>query len=327
MELCKSESPLTYHSPQGSGKPLVLMLGWLLARTKHLSKYTNIYASKGFDVLQIRVKPSQVLWPVRAQGFIEKIFNFLEEEDYRNQPILVHGFSVGGYLYGEMLVKLQTEPEKHANLRHRIMGQIFDSPVDKDRVAYGMSQNLVKHPLLQLLMFRLLEQYLTIFRSSVSDHFSRAQNAFLQNTMALPSLLFFSHIDPIANPQIIEITINKWINRGIPVLHKSWNDTKHVSHLQKYPEEYVEMLLNFLEYLPLVPSNTSERAKEKDIIKSRLQERSSSSLPWVYFFKVDFLTIINIVWLSFLYLGPVRLQKFEREWKVKNKNKKVWRDL
>lgn len=279
MELCKSESPLTYHSPQGSGKPLVIMLGWLLARTKHLTKYTNIYASKGFDVLQIRVTPSQVLWPVRAQGFIEKIFKVLEQEDCRNQPILVHGFSVGGYIYGEMLVKMQTEPEKHANLRHRLMGQIFDSPVDKDRVAYGMSQNLVKHPLLQFLLFRMLEQYLMVFRVSVTDHFTRAQNTFLQNTMSLPSLLFFSYMDPIADPQIIEMTIKNWAGRGIPVFYKSWSDSKHVSHLQQYPEEYIEMLLNFLESLPLVPSDAHDYPKYEEITKPRLQERSSGSLP------------------------------------------------
>lgn len=282
MELWRSDSPLAYHSPQGTGKPLVLMLGWLLARTKHLTKYSNIYASKGFDVLQIRVKPSQVLWPMKAQAYIEKIFNVLEQEDCRNKPILIHGFSVGGYLYGEMLVKMDMEPDRYANLRHRIMGQVFDSPVDKNQVAYGMAQNLVKHHLLQLLMYPLLEQYLNIFRSSVSDHFMRAQNAFLQNAMSLPSLVLFSHIDPIANPQVIERTIRQWSSRGITVLHKSWADTKHVSHLQKYPEEYIEMLWSFLECLPLVPVGADINVndiKDEVIAKSCLQERSSSSLP------------------------------------------------
>ncbi|XP_014776905.1 transmembrane protein 53 [Octopus bimaculoides] len=276
IEFKKSKVPLAFHTAHGTGPPLVLMLGWMFARSHHLTKYSNIYCSKGYDVLQISVNPLQVLVPSRAQSFVEKIFDLLEKEDCINKPIIVHGFSVGGYIYGEMLVKMDNEPKKLAALGKRIVGQVFDSPVDKDRVAYGMSVNIGKNYFSQRLIFHLLNQYLKIFKKSVTDHFSKANHAFIRNARRIPTLLLYSYKDSIANPEVIESTISLWENDGIPVLYKSWNDTKHVSHLQKYPEEYIEILLTFLDRLPLIcDSNDNCKTDEADDIPAR----SSTSLP------------------------------------------------
>ncbi|GAB1609859.1 transmembrane protein 53-like [Argonauta hians] len=267
IELRKSKVPFTFHTAPGSGPPLVLMLGWMFARSHHLSKYSNIYCSKGFDVLQINVDPMQVLRPIRAQSFVEKIFDVLQNEDYIHKPIVVHGFSVGGYLYGEMLVKMNKEPKRLRDVSKRIIGQIFDSPVDKDRVAYGMSVNIGKNYISQKLIFLLLNQYLKIFKKSVTDHFTKSHTAFVQNALRIPTLFLYSYKDSIANPKVIEKTISTWENDEIQVLHKSWNDTKHVSHLQKYPEEYTEILLNFLEHLSIM-CDSSDNSKTVQAVQS-----------------------------------------------------------
>jgi Eukaryotic protein of unknown function (DUF829) len=47
-------------------KPLVVILSWLNARQKHLSKYAQLYLDQGFDVLITQISPWQLLWPVKG---------------------------------------------------------------------------------------------------------------------------------------------------------------------------------------------------------------------------------------------------------------------
>lgn len=46
-----------------SNAPLVVILGWLLAKPQHLKKYSDIYTSKGFNVLTVSMSPWQFIWP------------------------------------------------------------------------------------------------------------------------------------------------------------------------------------------------------------------------------------------------------------------------
>jgi hypothetical protein len=47
-------------------KPLVVILSWLQAKQKHLSKYAKVYLDQGFDVLVTQITPWQLLWPVKG---------------------------------------------------------------------------------------------------------------------------------------------------------------------------------------------------------------------------------------------------------------------
>lgn len=43
-------------------KPLVVILAWLQAKQKHLSKFAQLYMDQGFDVLVAQITPWQLLW-------------------------------------------------------------------------------------------------------------------------------------------------------------------------------------------------------------------------------------------------------------------------
>lgn len=49
---------------QSEVKPLVVMFPWLLARKNHISKYYDIYLSRGYDVLSVSITPWQFFWPL-----------------------------------------------------------------------------------------------------------------------------------------------------------------------------------------------------------------------------------------------------------------------
>lgn len=89
----------------------------------------------------MKVTPEQLLWPVKAQAVVESVLDFITDDPLRSrQPIMSHGFSVGGYLYGETLVKILDRPDKYGSVAERLRGQVYDSPVDVHGIPKGVSQ-------------------------------------------------------------------------------------------------------------------------------------------------------------------------------------------
>lgn len=65
--------------------------------------------------------------------------------------MVLHGFSVGGYLWGEVLVKFSKNLNKYQSVTGRICGQIFDSGVDVNEIPTGFpSAVFPNNPVLRL---------------------------------------------------------------------------------------------------------------------------------------------------------------------------------
>ncbi|KAH9491856.1 hypothetical protein Btru_029901 [Bulinus truncatus] len=243
-------------------RPLVLLYGWMLAKQRHLDKYGNMYHSKGFDVLSLKMKPSQVLLPKQAQRTTEELLSILQDGELKDKPLMVHGFSVGGYMYGELLVKLNQDLDKYNSVKKRLVGQIFDSPVDYEGVPSGFSTILVKNKVGQKILKFSIESYMSIFKDSVTSHYIRSSDAFHRNELRLPSLMLYSRSDPIGVDTQIELVMKKWRTAGIPVMARCWESSPHVSHFHRHPDEYVEAVLKFLNSVGLTKPE-SEVAKKK----------------------------------------------------------------
>lgn len=134
-----------------------------------------------------------------------------------HQPILVHGFSVGGYLYGETIVKFTSDAKRCHEMSGRIRGQVFDSPVDFEGVPRGVGLAMTGNPVLQKTITASLNGYLRLFKNEVTQHYTRSSEMFHQNPLRSPSLVFYSKSDPIGTPGPIETLMRNWSRQGIPV--------------------------------------------------------------------------------------------------------------
>ena len=239
-------------------RPLVVIYAWLAAKSKHLHKYNNFYLEKGFDVLQIKVRPTQLMWPVIVQGLSQEMLDFIHDADRALQPLLIHGFSVGGYLYGEILHKICANPDKYSGLKERIRGQIFDSPVDFQGIPFGVSRAVSDNPVVQRIIEHSLASYLKVFKKQTTDHYLRSSAAFHANDLAIPSLLLCSHADPVGPVERIEYVVGKWRNKDIPVVIKLFDNSPHVSHFLYYPADYMQALNRFLGTIGLDNEETDE---------------------------------------------------------------------
>ena len=65
------------------------------------------------------------------------ILKFLHLNDSYS-PLLVHGFSIGGYIWGEVMVRMSSEKVKYQALIDRVIGQIWDSAADVSEIPIGL---------------------------------------------------------------------------------------------------------------------------------------------------------------------------------------------
>ena len=230
------------------GRPTVLMYSWLLAKSQHLYKYGDFYFDKGFDIVYIKVNPYQVLMPAKAKNVAGELLNFIDREK-KESKLLIHGFSVGGYIYGETLVKLESDA-KYGHINKNIIGQVWDSVADFAAVPDGFSKAVTPIVPLQKAMRLAIEAYMKIMHAPVTKHYLRASAAYKHNKLDLPTLFLCSTIDPVSCVKTMEEDcIKPWELRGLPVFVKRWNDSLHVRHMMQHPEEYQEAMENFLQFL------------------------------------------------------------------------------
>lgn len=94
-----------------------------MAKGKHIQKFADIYLNHGFDVLSVKLKPWQLIWPLKGSQPVARDLLKTLYEKHSNRPVVIHGFSVGGYLWGEVQVKMTQDEEKYKPLINNISGE------------------------------------------------------------------------------------------------------------------------------------------------------------------------------------------------------------
>ncbi|XP_077994861.1 transmembrane protein 53-like [Glandiceps talaboti] len=229
-------------------KPIVLLFSWMAAKQKHLERFADYYLNRGCDVLTIKTTPMQLLIPRKGtQVIAENVVQFVQQEEYRNRPLFVHAFSVGAYLYSEVLIKMQNMIQQE-NTIPRIIGQVYDSAVDLDDIPIGLSKALVKNPLLQVSFQKSLELYLRATQKMTRQHYVKASKTFKHSPVPAPALFIYSKADPIGSAEINEKVITFMRNElGYSIDGVCFEDSLHCSHMYKYPKDYLGALNKFLQ--------------------------------------------------------------------------------
>ncbi|XP_014257961.1 uncharacterized protein LOC106671561 [Cimex lectularius] len=228
-------------------KPLVIMLTWLLARKKHVGKYCDIYLKKGFNIMTVSITPWQFFWPITgSQVVAEDLLKYLHNSANQQQLIL-HGFSIGAYLWGEVLVKMNSDLPKYANIIDRIKGQIWDSAADVTETTKGLPQAIFpRNAFLRSTMERYVSYHLKTFYDVATQHYVRSSQFFHTTPVRCPALFFVSKNDVIGSVIASMKARETWESVGLKTYWKCWEKSRHVSHLMYHREEYLEALNDFL---------------------------------------------------------------------------------
>jgi esterase/lipase len=255
--------PKTLRLNQDCGdRPLAIIFSWLKSKPKHLMKYAHLYLDQGFDVAVAQITPWQLLWPVNgAQQVAGDIVKFLLNNEYY-QKMVIHGFSVGGYLFGECLVQMNKDIKTYQKVVDRFVGQVWDSAADITEIPAGVPRALFpKNPKLQVPLRNYMKYHLRTFHEPATQHYIRSSQMFHTNFVHAPALMIVSKTDPVGAESSNRRVADSWVSNGIKVTWKCFDHSPHVMHFMKHREEYMNVWFNHLASVSLVKYPEKIRAK------------------------------------------------------------------
>ncbi|XP_060192953.1 uncharacterized protein LOC132622367 [Lycium barbarum] len=267
-------------------KTVVVLLGWLGAKQKHLKRYAEWYASRGYHVITFTFPMSEILsYQVggKAEQDIELLVNhladWLEEEHGKN--LVFHTFSNTGWLtYGVILEKFQKQDDA---LMRRIKGCIVDSaPVaapdpqvwasgfsaaflkknsvatkrimtlsdrDTDVTIQAKTSAETKPAVTEAALLLVLEKFFEVVLNlpTVNRRLSDVLDVLTSQQPSCPQLYIYSSADRVIPAVSVESFVEEQRRSGRNVRACNFISTPHVDHFRNDPELYTSQLSQFLE--------------------------------------------------------------------------------
>ncbi|KAK2965020.1 hypothetical protein RJ639_029426 [Escallonia herrerae] len=267
-------------------RTVVVLLGWLGAKQKHLKKYADWYTSKGFHAITFTFPMSEVLsYKVggKAEEHVELLVNhladWLEEEHGKN--LVFHTFSNTGWLtYGAILERFQKQDH---TLMGRIRGCVVDSApaaapdpqvwasgfsaafLKKHSVATkgytrdneqgievsGGTKSLIeaKPAITETALLLVLEKFFEVVLNlpAVNRRLSDVLGQLTSGQPSCPQLYIYSSADKVIPAGSVESFIEEQQKTGREVRACNFISTPHVDHFRHDPKLYTSQLTQFLE--------------------------------------------------------------------------------
>lgn len=245
-----------------NNRPLLVILSWLLSKRQHIMKFANLYLEQGFDIAVVSLTPWQLVWPVKGSRLVAlDLLTFLTRNQNYEQ-ILLHGFSVGGYMWGEVLDFIESDRKQYGHITDKVVGQVWDSVADISELTIGTPRAVFpKNEVLQTMLKKYLEYHMKAFHEQATRYYIRSSQLFHTNVLRCPALFFISRTDPVGTLCSNLRVRDQWESLGVKTYVKIFDKSPHVGHYRHYPKEYVAELYAFLNKLNLIQNEEKIRAR------------------------------------------------------------------
>lgn len=231
-------------------RPVVVVAGWMGAKEKQLKPYLEFYHKRNIDTIYFSVGPHHVLFPQKGLDQMNAILKTISSENPLPKvpsKVIFHHFSVGGFLFGQMIMNMQKNKELEQKIIPNIKAQIFDSPPDFKNISKGVSRSMGIGGIMETLVERSVRLYLSVTHNTSGVLHRESSAAFHGNSIPAPSLWFYSKADPVADWQDCVTVIDQWKAKGTEVEECVWEDTPHIQHARYDPDRYFGTLAKFLD--------------------------------------------------------------------------------
>ncbi|KDP40483.1 hypothetical protein JCGZ_24482 [Jatropha curcas] len=265
-------------------RTVVVLLGWLGSKQKHLKKYAEWYTSRGFHVVTFTFPMAEILsYKVggKAEQDIDLLVNhladWLEEEQGKN--LVFHTFSNTGWLtYGVILEKFQNQdPSLMANIRGCIVDSAPVAAPDPQVWASGFSAAFLKKNSVatrvhmsssdvevfvggkkfvepkpaatEAALLVILEKFFEVVLNfpAVSRRLSAVLSLLSSRQPTCPQLYIYSTADRVIPAKSVESFIQEQRRAGHEVRACNFVSSPHVDHFRNDPNLYSTQLSQFLD--------------------------------------------------------------------------------
>ena len=232
-------------------KPVVAIFGWNGSKMKQLHKYSGLFERRGWSTVCLTTKSYNICF--RSDTEVKKIsfyiIDLIKDLAKKGNPVFLYSLSNGGCgVYFHIAEALTTEGHQYFNA-FKVAGSIFDScPLDHNNMSVDKAQLTVageiKNPIIKaFISYALGMAYPLIQKQRFLKRFIRDLGKI---PMKSPELFLYSKTDVITPYQDIEKHIANRKPQGVRIFTKCWEDSHHVAHYMKYPEQYTELLDKFI---------------------------------------------------------------------------------
>ena len=272
--------PLHRVDGDGSERPLAVVCGWLSSTERQLKPYLRWYHERGIDTLSFSVGPGHVLQPDTALEHMRRVLDATLEA--KAPQVVMHFFSVGGFLCGQGLRVVARNREKYFPLEEKIIAQIYDSPPDFRGIPAGISshmypENTLASNTLRNVVKSGLNGFLSATKNGIGVEHRASSKAFHDNLIKAPALWFYSQSDPIAAAEDCETVIQKWRKNGKVVEECVWDVSPHIQHGRLDPTRYFSTLEQFL-----LDQDVILKQKDKEHVVGSQFNKNEEEPPRIY---------------------------------------------
>ncbi|KAF2359770.1 Protein of unknown function DUF829 TMEM53 [Trinorchestia longiramus] len=244
LELIQAKKAVTNDAGE---RRIVIFFAWLTAKPRHINKFAKLMADLGLDMLVVRLFPLDAMQPsTGTQVVAEQVCNFLRRRKLY-EKYLVFGCSGGAYLFCEVALKVHSEPELKRAVFDKVVGQVYDSPVDLRGVSVGIAHSITSSSMLQCWIRSYVDWFLKARYDAVTRHYERAAQQMYRSPVHAPCLYLFSDNDPMSPEDVNEGIANLWRDRGLSLRGRKFHHktTGHCLNYVTYPQEYREEIYKF----------------------------------------------------------------------------------
>lgn len=256
------QSSVKTKAPNEDKKPLVLLFPFLGAPSAVVQKYASMYENNGCNVLSFPIELKEFLWPKSGLKNSHLLLDKLEKRvAVSNEQIIVHSMSIGCYFYALMMCNMNENPDKFANIRSNIVGQVVDSPVvgTLNEMAIGVSKMVTSAATARSLFYSLCRFYFMVTKPYTVNYFNKAIEVFKNHSPIAPSVILKADHDEMALPEAFHDLVECWSAKNDNVTFKILNNSYHIGLFKTHPEEYQSMVKELV-----------ANVKLKSLLKSKL---------------------------------------------------------
>lgn len=247
----------------GKGEGIVVVFAWMSSQERHLKNYIELYSSLGWNSLVCHSQFLNMFFPNKATTVAIDIFNELVQElKVRPRPVVFASFSGGpkACMY-KVLQIIEGKCEHQLDMgdcqlvKDCIAGFIYDSsPVD---FTSDLGTKFVLHPtvlgisepprlatwIANSIASGLDALFLSRFESHRAEYW---QTLYSSVSMRSPYLILCSESDDLAPYEVICNFAAQLQDLGGDVKLVNWNESPHVGHFRKYPDDYKANVIELL---------------------------------------------------------------------------------
>ena len=233
-------------------KPLCVILGWGSSKHRNLDRYSDIFKSRGFEIITVTPTLTDVLLFPQSRGkkISDKILETIKDE-FEGRDAVILQFSNGGCGLWYFISQEICDVKSPYHNVIKVVGNVFDScPVVPNQESVKIAQNAfamnVKNPITRTVVWYTIGTVapLVVWFNPIVKLF---MDAMRDSPISTPQLFMYSKSDLLAPYKDISDFIEYRKNKGIETMQMLWEDSPHVSHLKHDGVTYTEILNKFLD--------------------------------------------------------------------------------